>query len=65
MTKAKTFKQKMTELEALLAWFESDEVNLEEATTKYQQALELGKELEAELNSAKNKIEVLNKKFSA
>jgi exodeoxyribonuclease VII small subunit len=64
MTKAKSFKEKMSELEALLEWFDSEEVNLDEAVKKYEQALELSKELETELTSAKNKIEVLNKKFS-
>ena len=64
MTKAKSFKEKMTELDTLLEWFDSEEVNLDEAVQKYEQALELSKELETELTSAKNKIEVLNKKFS-
>lgn len=64
MTKSKTFQQKMTELEELLAWFESDEVQLEGALEKYEAALKLSKELETELTTAKNKIETLNQKFS-
>lgn len=59
-----TFKQKMAQLEELLAWFESDQVTLEAAVEKYEQALALSKELEEELKLAKNKIEIINKKFT-
>lgn len=59
-----TFKEKLAQLEELLAWFESDEVTLELAVEKYEQALNLSKELEHELKEAKNKIEVINQKLN-
>lgn len=58
-----SFADKMKELESLLQWFESDEVELELAVKKYEQALSLCKELEEHLKTAKNQIEVINKKF--
>lgn len=64
MTKAKSFQQKMTELDELIAWFDSDQIELEQAIEKYDQALKLSQELEQELSEAKNKIEIINKKFS-
>ncbi len=65
MKKDKSFQEKMTELDEILAWFESDEVSLEQSVAKYEQALALSKELQDELKNAQNKIEILNKKFSA
>jgi exodeoxyribonuclease VII small subunit len=64
MTKAKSFQQKMAELDELIAWFDSDQIELERAIEKYEQALSLSQELELELSEAKNKIEIINKKFS-
>ena len=59
------FKTKMKQLDELLAWFESDQVNLEEATKKYEAALKLAKELELQLTEAKNTVEVIKQKFSS
>jgi len=56
---------KLEKLEALLAWFESDEVTVEDALKKYEEALVLSQELEVQLLDAKNQVEVIKKKFSA
>lgn len=64
MASAKSFQQKMAELDEILAWFESDEVSLDDAVEKYEQAKKLSAELEKELTEAKNKIEIIDKKFS-
>lgn len=56
--------KKLAQLEELLAWFESDEVTVEAAVEKYEQALQLAKDLELELKKAKNQIEIINKKFA-
>ena len=61
----KTVAQKLEKLEELLAWFESEEITVEEALTKYEEALTLSKELETQLQNAKNQVEVIKKKFSA
>jgi exodeoxyribonuclease VII small subunit len=59
-----TIAEKMEELEALLTWFESEEITVEESLKKYEQALALSNDLEQQLGSAKNHIEVIKKKFS-
>ncbi len=64
MASAKSFQQKMAELDEILDWFESDEVSLDDAVEKYEQAKKLSAELEKELTEAKNKIEIIDKKFS-
>ncbi len=63
--KVETVAQKLEKLEALLKWFESEEITVEEALSKYEEALVLSKELEDQLETAKNKVEIIKKKFAA
>lgn len=62
--KNETIAEKLEKLEALLTWFESEEITVEEALEKYETALRLSKELEEQLKNAKNQIEIVKKKFS-
>lgn len=59
MSKAKTFSDKLRQLEELVAWFESDEVTVEAALANYQKALELTQELEADLKIAKQEVVII------
>ncbi len=63
--KSKTVQEKMTELATLVAWFQSNEFNLEEALDKYKTAELLAAEIEKDLSKLKNDIEVVKKKFDA
>ncbi len=63
MTKSSTIKEKLIELDELVAWFENDDVDIEQALKKFEQAEKLADEIGDELKSAKNKIEVIKKKF--
>lgn len=60
-----TTSEKIEKLEELLTWFESEEITIEEALVKYEEALQLSKELEAQLKDAKNQVEIIKKKFNA
>lgn len=51
-----TFSQKLAELDQVLAWFESEDFEIEQALDKYQQAEKLVAELEHDLTIQKNKI---------
>lgn len=62
-TESKTVSQKMAELSELVAWFESDEFELELAITKYKEAEKLAGEIEHDLSELKNEITVLKQKF--
>lgn len=59
----KTIQEKMRELDALVAWFDSEEFNLEEAMGVYKKAEALAESIEKELAEYKNEIIVLKKKF--
>lgn len=63
MTK-KSVGAKIEQLNQNLEWFYGDEFNLEEAANKYQEAAELAKDIEKELETLKNQIEVISKDFS-
>jgi len=53
----KTYAQLSQELADIVAWFESGEVDLDQAIAKYEQASMLISELENYLKIAENKIE--------
>ena len=55
-----TIGEKMARLEESVEWFNSDEFVLEEATAKYQEALELAKEIKGDLAELKNDIEIID-----
>lgn len=54
--KTKDYQQLSSQLAAIIDWFESDEVELDQAIIKYQQATKLLAEMEDYLKTAKNKI---------
>lgn len=56
--------QKIEKLDGQVEWFYSDDFKLEDATTKYKEAVGLAKEIEKDLNELKNEIEVLAEDFS-
>lgn len=62
--KSETVAEKLEKLESLLAWFESEEITIEESLQKYEEALQLAKEVEESLEKAKNNIEIIKQKFA-
>jgi exodeoxyribonuclease VII small subunit len=59
----KTIQEKITELDAYVAWFDSDDFTLEAALEKFKVAEALAKEIEVDLNALKNDIQVVKQKF--
>lgn len=51
------------ELEAIINWFESEEVDIDQVASKYEQGLKLAAELKARLEETKNKITKLKASF--
>ncbi|MBR3132382.1 exodeoxyribonuclease VII small subunit [Candidatus Saccharibacteria bacterium] len=64
MSEKLNLNQKIEKLDGEVEWFYSDEFKLEEATTKYKEAITLAKEIEKDLVELKNEIEVLTEDFS-
>ena len=56
--------QKIQKLDESVEWFYGDDFNLENATDKYKETLKFAKEIEGDLESLKNEIEILSEDFS-
>ncbi|AHB42440.1 hypothetical protein RAAC3_TM7C00001G0594 [Candidatus Saccharibacteria bacterium RAAC3_TM7_1] len=61
--KSKTVEEKMSELRKMVAWFESEDFVLEQASEKFTAAATLAKEIEKDLSELKNTVTVLKASF--
>ena len=59
MAEKTSLNQKIERLDGQVEWFYSDEFKLEEAVSRYKEAVMLAKEIEKDLVGLKNEIEVL------
>ncbi len=64
MAEKKSITDKIAELEQATEWFYSDDFKLEQASSRYEAAIKLEKEIEKDLGELKNKIEVIEKDFT-
>jgi len=55
--------EKTAKLNTLVAWFDSDEFELEKALEKFKEAESLAAEIEADLMALKNDIQVIKERF--
>lgn len=62
--KNETLNQKMAELNQKIGWFNTDEFQLDEATTKYKEAIDLATEIKKDLTEMKNEVEILTEDFT-
>ncbi|MBM3210256.1 exodeoxyribonuclease VII small subunit [Candidatus Saccharibacteria bacterium] len=60
-----SIEEKMNRLDAMTAWFTSDEFSLDEAFDKYQEIEVLSGEIEAQLESMENEVEVIKAQFDS
>ncbi len=58
-TNKKTYAGLRAELDELLSWFDQEDLDVDQAITKYQQAIKLTQELEAYLKQAENTVKKL------
>lgn len=63
MNQNKTIQEKTAQLNQLVAWFDSEEFVLEQAVEKFREAEVLAEEIEADLTTLKNEIQVIRQKF--
>ena len=53
----------LRQLDELIAWFDQDGFDLDEALKKFDEGIKLTETIEARLNTLENKITVLKKRF--
>jgi exodeoxyribonuclease VII small subunit len=59
----KSISEKMAKLTELVSWFDGSDFNLESAVDKFKEAEKLATEIEQDLLSLKNEIEIVKQKF--
>jgi len=64
-SKNKSIQEKTIELTKLVAWFDSDEFTLEAALDKFKEAEKLAADIEQDLSSLKNEIQIVKQKFDS
>ena len=64
-TNEKTIEQMMAELNERIAWFQSEDFNLDEAKQRFIEARQLAKDITAVLDDMQHEITVLSEDFSA
>lgn len=65
VNKDKTIQEKMTELSELVTWFDSDDFTLEAALDTFKSAEKLASDIEQDLSSLKNDIQIVKQKFDS
>jgi len=58
-----TLQQQLAELDAVLAWFDRPDIDLDEALQKFDQGVTLAESAKAKLQHLENKISVLKQRF--
>ena len=58
-----SYQEMLRQLDDLLAWFQADDVDLDEAIGKYEQGMDLVAQLELHLKKSENKIEKIKQRF--
>ncbi len=56
---------KLQQLDEVVAWFQGDDFELEQATDKLQQARSLASDIERDLDSVENEITIIKKSFAS
>jgi|TARA_B100001245_G_scaffold108033_2_gene78865 exodeoxyribonuclease VII small subunit len=60
-----TIQQKIDQLDALVAWFDGDDFQLEQASKKLQEAAKLAKSIEQDLNTVSNEVAQVKRSFAS
>lgn len=61
----RSLREQMEQLEEILAWFDSDEFELEAALERYQQAARVAEQIDRHLTEIKNKVTIITEDAAA
>ena len=64
MSSKKSLKELMAEFDEIVAWFDGDDVDVEEAITKFEQGSKLADQIKKQLAEAKNKIVIIKDNYN-
>lgn len=58
------FEQSLKELEAITTWFESSDADIDKGIAKFEQGMELAKQLKTHLEQVENRVEKVKQRFA-
>lgn len=61
--KNKSISKQLTELDQLIAWFDQEDFDLDEALKKFDEGVKLADEVKERLSTLENKITILKQRF--
>ncbi len=64
-TNEPTLSEQLAQLDEIVAWFEQDDFDMEEALGKFEEGSKLAEEIRTKLSTLENKITVLKEKFDS
>jgi exodeoxyribonuclease VII small subunit len=59
------FEKALKELEAITAWFESSDVDLDQGLVKFERGMELAGQLKNHLATVENRVDKIKQRFTA
>lgn len=60
----KSLSKQLADLDALMAWFDQADIDLDEALKKFDEGVKLAEQIKKQLAEAENKITVLKQRFN-
>lgn len=63
--KSKSLRQLLDEFETIVEWFDQDDLDIDQAISKFEEGSTLAEEIKQQLATAKNKIELVKADFVA
>lgn len=60
----KSLSKQLADLDALMAWFDQADIDLDEALKKFDEGVKLAEQIRKQLAEAENKITVLKQRFN-
>lgn len=63
LEKNKSISKQLTELDQLIAWFDQEDFDLDEALKKFDEGVKLADEVKERLSALENKITILKQRF--
>ncbi|HET7629834.1 MAG TPA: exodeoxyribonuclease VII small subunit [Candidatus Saccharimonadales bacterium] len=63
MSDKNDLKQDLKDLESIVDWFESDDLDLEQAMAKFDEGVKKADAIKKQLSELENKIDVLSQRF--
>ncbi len=63
--KSKSLRQLLDEFETIVEWFDRDDLDIDQAISKFEEGSNLAETIKQQLATAKNKIEIVKADFAA